>query len=243
MEFRRIAHDSVDSTNERAFAALADGTARHGDVHVAVAQTQGRGRRGRGWESTRGEGLYLSLVLRPPALIAPATLSVAAGLAVLDTLGSLGVRGASLKWPNDVLCAGAKLAGVLIETRGLDARAPHYVVGIGVNVAQSSFSRELERERAVTSLLMAGARTSVQDCERTLLAHLAVRFDLDAERLGADYLTGLGLEGCRVRLDEGSGEWIGEIVGFDLARGFTVSTDRGVRAVALEGLRSVERAS
>ena len=64
--FRVIEHGTVDSTSERAFAALACGEARHGDVHVATAQTAGRGRRGASWSSAKDAGLYMSVVWLPP---------------------------------------------------------------------------------------------------------------------------------------------------------------------------------
>jgi len=245
MGFRRIRHGEVDSTNERALAALAEGTARHGDVHVALAQTAGRGRRGREWESARGAGLYMSVVLRPGAALAPSALSIAAGLAVRDALATLGLRDVRLKWPNDVVCADAKVAGILIETRGLDPRAPHYVVGIGVNVSQARFSDELARTRAVTSMRLSGSRASVQDCERTLLAHLARRLgqiEGDGARLGRDYLGALALAGEQVRVHDPAGEWAGELLDLDLERGFCVRTPEGeLRRVALEGLRRLLR--
>jgi BirA family biotin operon repressor/biotin-[acetyl-CoA-carboxylase] ligase len=243
---RAFRYREVDSTNERALAALAEGTARHGDVHLALAQTAGRGSRGREWESARGAGLYMSLVLRPGAVLAPSALSIAAGLAVRDALATLGLREVRLKWPNDVVHADAKVAGILIETRGLDPRAPHYVVGIGVNVSQDRFSDELARTRAVTSMRLCGSRASVQDCERTLLAHLARRLgqvEGDTARLGRDYLRALALAGARVRVHDQAGEWVGELLDLDLERGFAVRTPEGeLRRVALEGLRQLLRA-
>ncbi|HVS19810.1 MAG TPA: biotin--[acetyl-CoA-carboxylase] ligase, partial [Planctomycetota bacterium] len=116
---RVLHHEIVDSTNERAFAALAAGTALHGDVHVARGQTAGRGRRGARWVSSAGEGLFASLVLlpAPPAPPAPA-ITMFAGLALLDALHELGLVRARLKWPNDVVVGDAKLGGCLVESRG-----------------------------------------------------------------------------------------------------------------------------
>src|SRR5262245_39626500 len=98
---RVFRHEVVDSTNERALAAVEAGEAQDGDVHVAREQTRGRGRLGRVWESPAGQGLYLSYVHlpEPPAPPAPA-LTQAAGLALLDLVRSLGVAGARLDWPN-----------------------------------------------------------------------------------------------------------------------------------------------
>ena len=101
MQFRLHRHGAVDSTNERAFAAIQSGSALHGDVHVASGQTLGRGRLGRTWVSPEREGLYLSVILLPgPPPIEPAALTMASGLAVLDAVRALGLLGARLDWPN-----------------------------------------------------------------------------------------------------------------------------------------------
>lgn len=103
-------------------------------VLLADRQTHGRGRQGRPWASPSGN-LYLSLLLRPTVSGAAwGVLPLAAGLAVLEAVSGEGVR-AELKWPNDVLARGRKLAGILVEaTSGLDG-LESAVVGVGVNVA------------------------------------------------------------------------------------------------------------
>src|SRR3990167_256707 len=86
---------------------------------VAEEQTAGRGRRGRRWHSTPGAGLTFSLALRvkrPARELAG--LSLAAGVALCKALRALGVARAALKWPNDLVVDGAKLGGLLVETRG-----------------------------------------------------------------------------------------------------------------------------
>ena len=124
----------------------------------------GRGRLGRTWHSSAGEGLYASLILRPPPPAPnPAALTMAAGLGVIEGLEALGLAGARLKWPNDVLHGSGKLAGLLVESRGLDPRAPAFVAGVGVNVRQRAFPAELEAERAVTSLALLGLESTVED--------------------------------------------------------------------------------
>jgi BirA family biotin operon repressor/biotin-[acetyl-CoA-carboxylase] ligase len=111
------------STNERA-RELAEGGAPHGTLVTAASQTAGRGRQGRRWEAPPGTAVLCSLVVRAP----DALLSLRAGLAVADVAGSE----ARVKWPNDVLLDGRKVAGVLVEGRPQDDWA---VVGIGINVA------------------------------------------------------------------------------------------------------------
>jgi BirA family biotin operon repressor/biotin-[acetyl-CoA-carboxylase] ligase len=125
------------STNERA-RELAGAGAPHGTVVTASEQTSGRGRQGRTWVAPAGRALLCSVVIRDP----PRLLPLAAGVAVASVVGD----GALLKWPNDVLVDGRKVAGILVEGRPQEHWA---VVGVGLNVAVTEFPPEL-RERAGT---------------------------------------------------------------------------------------------
>ena len=105
---------------------------------AAEEQTAGRGRRGRRWHSAPGAGLTFSLALRvkrPARELAG--LSLAAGVALCKALRALGVARAALKWPNDLMVDGAKLGGILVETRGAGA-ATRAVIGIGINCRRDS---------------------------------------------------------------------------------------------------------
>jgi BirA family transcriptional regulator, biotin operon repressor / biotin---[acetyl-CoA-carboxylase] ligase len=113
----------IGSTNERARMLAATG-APHGTLVTAGVQTAGRGRQGRTWVAPPGRALLLSLVLRKTDPLLP----LRAGLAVAELAGPA----ARVKWPNDVLVNGRKVAGVLVEGRPQEGWA---VVGIGVNVA------------------------------------------------------------------------------------------------------------
>jgi len=143
-----IALEEVDSTNEEVRRRAAAG-APEGLVVVADTQTAGRGRRGHSWHSPPGVGVYLSILLRPniPAAEAVA-LPLRAGLAAWSTVASFCVqRGLVpvLKWPNDVLVSGLKVAGILVEsTSGKDGLVDVAVVGIGVNVVAHPMPPELE---------------------------------------------------------------------------------------------------
>jgi BirA family biotin operon repressor/biotin-[acetyl-CoA-carboxylase] ligase len=104
-------------------------------VVAAECQTAGRGRRGRPWQSWPEGSLTFSTLWRfLPGAPVPAGLSLVAGLAVVRTLEKLGVEGLQLKWPNDVLVHGDKLAGILVELLPGQARVPVAVVGIGMNL-------------------------------------------------------------------------------------------------------------
>ncbi|MDX1497542.1 MAG: bifunctional biotin--[acetyl-CoA-carboxylase] ligase/biotin operon repressor BirA [Salinisphaeraceae bacterium] len=107
-------------------------------VAMAEHQTAGRGRRGRAWCSPFGANLYFSLAWRfetlPPQLPA---LSLAVGVVLAETLKDFGATGVGLKWPNDLLWQGRKLAGILIEHQGEAAGPCRVVVGVGLNLAMS----------------------------------------------------------------------------------------------------------
>lgn len=111
------------STNDTARDLAAAG-APHGTLVTADEQTAGRGRQGRTWTAPRGRALLMSVVVRDP----PALLPLAAGAAVAEAVGTR----ATVKWPNDVLLDGRKVAGILAEGRPAEGWA---VLGIGLNVA------------------------------------------------------------------------------------------------------------
>jgi len=123
-------HDSIDSTNARARALAAEG--RSDVVVLADEQTGGRGRLDRTWTSPSG-GIWLSILLRPTVPPASVPLyTLAAAVATARTAREAGVE-ATIKWPNDVLVEGRKLAGVLTEMEGEADRVSWVVVGVGLN--------------------------------------------------------------------------------------------------------------
>ncbi len=127
----RVHYRLTDSTNARARELAAAG-APHGTVVTAAEQSAGRGRQGRTWVAPAGRALLGSVLLRDP----PRLLPLAAGVAVAEVVGEQ----ASVKWPNDVLLGGRKVAGILVEGRPQESWA---VVGIGLNVAVEDFPAEL----------------------------------------------------------------------------------------------------
>lgn len=124
----------TDSTNSALARSVADG-ATMPRACLAEIQTHGRGRRGRRWRMPLGGGVALSYLRAFDAGMASlAGLSLVAGIAVVRALGDIGIAGAKLKWPNDIVAADRKLGGILVELGG-DALGPcHAIVGIGLNV-------------------------------------------------------------------------------------------------------------
>jgi BirA family biotin operon repressor/biotin-[acetyl-CoA-carboxylase] ligase len=173
----RRALASCDSTNDEAARWAAAG-APHGAIVVAQSQSAGRGRHGRSWQSTRGRDLLMSVVLRPamPAGRVPG-ITLAAGIAVCEAVNFFGAR-ASLKWPNDVVAAGGKLAGILTEMSTRGSHVDHVIVGIGINVDTAAEERAAELTGIATSIRIETGRTAGVDAvERRLCGELATWLD------------------------------------------------------------------
>lgn len=186
-----FAHSTV-STNDDAKAGARAG-APHGSLWAADAQTAGRGRQGRRWESPAGENLLFSVLLRVPC--APARvppLSLVVGLAVRDAVArALGDDDAvKVKWPNDVLVRGRKIAGILVESSVAGARIESLIVGIGINVKTRAFPPELAS--IATSVALEGARAPDR---AELLVDVLAGLDRDLERAAH---TGLGVVHARL---------------------------------------------
>jgi BirA family biotin operon repressor/biotin-[acetyl-CoA-carboxylase] ligase len=165
---QRIELPSCTSTNDEA-GRLARAGASHGTIIIADTQSAGRGREGRAWASPPGAGLYLSIIVRPPlsiALVPPMTLAV--GIGACDAARAVGVD-AELKWPNDILAGGKKLAGVLVETQSQGSRLESVVIGIGMNLG-GELPPELTT--ATTLARVKGAPVSRAELLEPLLAHV-----------------------------------------------------------------------
>jgi BirA family biotin operon repressor/biotin-[acetyl-CoA-carboxylase] ligase len=128
--------ESVGSTNDVALA-LAETGAPEGTTVIAGMQTAGRGRRGRGWFSPPGAGLYVSLVLRPPNEV-QSTTTLMAGVALAEGVRASTGLAAAIKWPNDLLVDGRKLAGILAEGPGSGASAV-VILGFGINMTRAAY--------------------------------------------------------------------------------------------------------
>lgn len=147
------------STNQRA-RELASTGAPHGTIVTASEQTAGRGRQGRTWVAPAGRAMLMSVVIRDP----PRLLPLMAGAAVAGTVGPE----AGLKWPNDVLLDGRKVAGILVEGRPMESWA---VVGVGVNVALRAEDLPAELRE------IAGTLGRAPEAIEPVLAELVQRLD------------------------------------------------------------------
>ncbi len=140
---------------------------------TADAQTAGRGRRERAWVSLPGEGLYLSVLLRPNSAQGNvALISLLTAIAVAETLAEYRVAGLDIKWPNDVLINERKVCGILVEGASSGAQALRLIIGIGVNLNHQAFPAEIS-ETATSLFLQLGQTVNVAEFRDRLLARLA----------------------------------------------------------------------
>lgn len=224
--WRLVALASVGSTNDEA-ARLAEQGAPEGTFVWAREQTGGRGRRGRTWMSPPGN-LYCSTVLRPgcPASHA-AELGFVAALAVADIVA--GERQIRLKWPNDVLVDGGKIAGILLESSiGQDGQVDHVVAGIGVNVG---FAPQLPEMRYPGAVLGGTVEAAASRLTQALALRLAQWRQAGFEEIRANWLAKAGPIGAEVDVRLGSELVSGRFAGLDRDGGLLLDTPAGPRRI------------
>lgn len=140
MNHAPITYREIDSTNAEAARRLGHGSVPEGLVILADYQSGGRGQGGNGWTSAAGKNILMSWIVFPAFLSVQDQfqLSKAVSLAITDFLGTYSIA-AKIKWPNDILCDGAKICGILIENSIMGEQLRHSIVGIGLNVRQEAF--------------------------------------------------------------------------------------------------------
>jgi BirA family biotin operon repressor/biotin-[acetyl-CoA-carboxylase] ligase len=204
----------TSSTNDLATSAAREG-APHGATWVAEQQTRGRGRRGHAWFSPPGQGLLFSVLLRvpcSPARIPP--LALVAGLAVRDSVAAASGAAIQIKWPNDVLFGGRKVAGVLVEAVTIGSRVEAVVVGVGINVHTRAFPAEIAD--IATSVALVSRASSAPPDRASILANVLTVLDREVH-----VVVGRGLGLLRRRLDQA-----------DALRGHRVRSDNGDEGLA-----------
>ncbi|MFZ0864381.1 MAG: biotin--[acetyl-CoA-carboxylase] ligase [Candidatus Sulfotelmatobacter sp.] len=226
----------IGSTNTAAMAAAAEG-APEGSVFLAEEQTAGRGRGANSWQSPRSTGIYCSVVVRPT--LPPSdvlVLSLAAGLAVHAAIQQVDSRvSADLKWPNDVLIGGKKVCGILTEMNAEATRVRYIVVGVGINVNQASFPKELP---ATSLRLVTGSEWSRVELAAALLKSLDREYrqlleDSDAlESILRRFAESSSwVKGKAVRIEENGSSFEGTTEALD-SRGFLrVRTAHGMQTI------------
>ncbi len=213
----RVHHRVADSTNERA-KDLARAAAPHGTLVTASEQTAGRGRQGRTWLARPGSAVLMSVVLRDP----PESLPLAAAVAVAEAVPA----DCLIKWPNDVLLDGRKLAGILVEGRPQEGWA---VLGIGLNVSTPAADFPAELSDIATSLAaVLGEAPDTEEVLAALLARLDTRLASPLDEVLEEWRRRDALLGSEIHWNGGTGTAAG-IAGDG---SLLVDTDSGQVALA-----------
>jgi BirA family biotin operon repressor/biotin-[acetyl-CoA-carboxylase] ligase len=221
-----VALDSVGSTNDEA-ARLTDAGAPEGTVVWSREQTGGRGRRGRHWASPVGN-LYTSTILRPDcAASRAAELGFVAALAVADIVPA--GRPLRVKWPNDVLVDGGKVAGILLESAiGQTGQVQHVVAGIGVNVG---FAPQLPEMRYPGAALGGSVEAALEKLTAALAARLAEWRREGFATVRAAWLAKAGPIGAEVDVKLGEELVRGRFAGLDREGALLLDTAAGPRKI------------
>ena len=155
--WKEILHfDSLNSTND--YAKKIANEVQEGTIVISEEQLSGRGRMGRGWSSPKGDGIWMSIILKP--MIPPteaAKLTQVAAAAVCKAIRKTTELSALIKWPNDIVVGNKKVCGILTEMAGELNEVNYIIVGIGINVNIGSFPEEL-RDKATSLFIQKGER-------------------------------------------------------------------------------------
>lgn len=164
---------TVDSTND--YLKKIGDNELEGTVVISEEQTNGKGRLGRSWHSKSGDGIWLSILLKPNIVPYKAPfITMIAGVSIVKALRNLGIN-ADIKWPNDIIINNKKVCGVLTELSAEIERVNYIIVGIGINVKNTDFPEELKDK--ATSLYNEGYRIERVDIVKNIFCEFEKLYD------------------------------------------------------------------
>ena len=214
-QFQFIHLNSVESTNIYAFELLRQKNIAEGTVITTEYQEKGKGQMGQMWESESGKNLQFSILLSPKLAVEDQfRLSHLVAISLKEWLDTMAVEDVQIKWPNDILVKGRKIAGVLIENSIQGQEISHSVIGIGLNVNQEVFG---DYNRAATSLKI--ELEGLFDCKKLLKEFLQVfksnylQFKSGKINLQQRYLDNLFGFGIPRNYNDAEGDFLGVILG------------------------------
>jgi BirA family biotin operon repressor/biotin-[acetyl-CoA-carboxylase] ligase len=222
--------ENLESTNTTAEELAKQGCS-EGTVVLANCQTQGRGRKGNPWHSPGDVNLYFSLIVRPKFEFVH-YLPFIAGLAVLKICEDLGLR-ADLKWPNDILIAGKKVSGILVQTAIEDKSLEFAIIGCGINVNLRNMPEELKA--TATSLAL---ETGSEISRESTLASFLSKFEEVYEQIDSIRWENFSSElekystyikGCDVQVHQNGTIHSGTTAGLDPYGGLLVKSENNVK--------------
>ncbi len=226
-------HDSLDSTNRYLYQRASNG-AKSGHVVIAEHQQAGRGRRGRHWVSPFAQNIYLSqLWCFDLALARLSGLSLVVAVAVARALHRIAGIEPELKWPNDILFQGRKLAGNLLEVQGESEGPCTTVIGVGVNVSMRSLAAQDIDQAWIDLNTASGKENSRNILSAAILNELVVALRAFAESglktFMSDWQRWDGIAGKQIRLIFSDHELAGEAQGIDEQGSLLLKNRKGLR--------------
>ena len=174
-------YEEIDSTNVEAARLAKSGSFgkqwTHGTLITADAQTAGRGRRGRIWESPKGNNLFFSLLLKPAIEPDKASmLTLVMALSVVKGIEEVTKHSCAIKWPNDIVMSGKKVCGILTEMELEQGEIHHVVIGTGINVNMTEFPKEIS-EIASSIACECGKKISHTKLLAVILEHFEKNYE------------------------------------------------------------------
>jgi BirA family biotin operon repressor/biotin-[acetyl-CoA-carboxylase] ligase len=234
--------DSVDSTNNYAANLQKGDGIGHGTVILADEQTAGRGQRGAVWDSKPAENLLVSVFLTPANLSVhdQVALTHFASLSVVQVLRKFGIS-SNIKWPNDVLVDGKKIAGILIENTISSGRISASIIGIGLNVNQTDFNGLI----ATSVRNCFGSFVPLEEVLFSLIAEMARLWPVleagDRSYLRNEYLEQLYMKNKQALFSDAAGEFVGMITGITEDGQLIVKRKEGDRIYGIKEIRFISQ--
>lgn len=232
-------YEVVDSTNKTA-KELAEAGCEHGTLVIAEEQENGVGRRGRSWYSEPGQGIYMSLVLRPELAVDKAPMltlvsAMAVSKAIYEMVKDCGIY-PFIKWPNDIVIRGKKVCGILTEMTTKNGAIDYIIVGIGVNVHNREFPQEIAH-MATSIELEIGHELSRECITELIWTQFEKYYDIfmetqDFSVLQEEYQRMSANKGRKVTVLDAAGEFEGTAKGITENGELIVDTPQGQRVVS-----------
>ena len=231
-----VVFDETDSTNNQA-KRLAEEGAEHGLLVLSDCQTSGKGRRGRSWDSKAGEGIFMTLLLKPDIQPGNASmLTLVMALAVRAGIEDVVGIDTQIKWPNDIVCDGKKVCGILTEMSAQIDYINYIVIGVGINVSNEIFPEEVAAT-ATSLYLLTGVRISRAKLAAKIMAEFEKYYALylktqDLPGLMNEYNSHLINRGRSVRVLDPRQEYTGVAQGINQSGELLVQTEDGTAHVS-----------
>lgn len=232
----------TESTNIHALEAIHAKKAKNGDIFWTDYQTKGKGQRGGFWKANKGENLLFSLVLEPNLSVEKQFyLSMIAALSVHDLLLHIGIEKVKVKWPNDVLVDGKKIAGILIENSLQGSKINYSIIGIGLNVNQVDF-KEVDRKATSIALELHSehrVKTIFGLWQDAFRPYYDWYLSNAWEKIKDYYLKSLFAYQTPYRFKDDSGEFIASIIGIEESGKLLLRKNSEIRSYNLKEVKFI----